>query len=280
MCRWLAYTGSPILVEDLLYRPEHSLIVQSMSSTMGAEATNGDGFGLGWYGDRPTPGVFRSTEPAWNDRNLHELASHITSPCVLAHIRASTGSPVQETNCHPFRRGKWLWMHNGMISGFHESKRDLAMAVDPSLYPDIEGSTDSEVFFYLALTFGLETDPIGAVSRAVGLIEEAGRRHGEMFPMQMTIATTNGEGFYAFRYSSEGRSRSLFHSADVHTLRKQYPDNPMLQGVADDARMVVSEPLGSLQGAWLEVPESTCVVIRDGQQEQVPFAPTTLQSAV
>ncbi|KRF37418.1 class II glutamine amidotransferase [Nocardioides sp. Soil805] len=280
MCRWLAYTGSPILVEDLLYRPEHSLIVQSMSSTMGAEATNGDGFGLGWYGDRPTPGVFRSTEPAWNDRNLHELAGHITSGCVLAHIRASTGSPVQETNCHPFRRGKWLFVHNGMISGFHRYKRDLAMAVDPSLFADIEGSTDTEVFFYLALTFGLESDPIGAVSRAVGLIEDVGRRHGEAFPMQMTVATTDGESLYAFRYSSEGRSRSLFHSADVSALRHQYPDNPMLRELSDDARMVVSEPLGSLQGAWLEVPEATCLSIRDGRQEQVPFTPTLLQPAV
>lgn len=280
MCRWLAYTGSPILVEDLLYRPTHSLIVQSMTSTMGAEATNGDGFGLGWYGDRPTPGVFRSTEPAWNDRNLHELAGHITSPCVLAHIRASTGSPVQQTNCHPFRRGRWLWMHNGLIHGFHEFKRDLAMAVDPSLFSDIEGSTDSEVFFYLALTFGLETDPIGAVSRAVGLIEDVGRRHGESFPMQMTIATTDGEGLYAFRYSSEGRSRSLFHSADVSTLREQYPENPMLRELSDDARMIVSEPLGDLQGAWLEVPEATCVSIRDGHQEQVPFTPTLLRPAV
>ncbi|WP_457205063.1 class II glutamine amidotransferase [Nocardioides sp. P5_C9_2] len=277
MCRWLAYTGSPILIEDLLYRPEHSLIVQSMSSTMGAEATNGDGFGLGWYGDRPTPGVFRSTEPAWNDRNLQELAAHITSGCVLAHIRASTGSPVQETNCHPFRRGKWLFMHNGMISGFHRYKRELAMAVDPSLFADIEGSTDTEVFFYLALTFGLESDAVGAVSRAVGLIEDVGRRNGENFPMQMTVATTDGESFYAFRYSSEGRSRSLFHNADVHTLRQQYPDNPLLHDLSDDARLVVSEPLGNLQGAWLEVPESTCIVIRDGHQEQVPFAPTMLQ---
>ncbi len=280
MCRWLAYTGSPILIEDLLYRPEHSLIVQSMSSTLGAEATNGDGFGLGWYGDRPTPGVFRSTEPAWNDRNLHELAAHITSGCVLAHIRASTGSPVQQTNCHPFRRGKWLFMHNGMISGFHRYKRELAMAVDPSLFADIEGSTDTEMFFYLALTFGLESDAVGAVSRAVGLIEDVGRRNGETFPMQMTVATTDGESFYGFRYSSEGRSRSLFHNADVHTLREQYPDNPLLRDLSDDARMVVSEPLGSLQGAWLEVPESTCVVIRGGQQEQVPFAPTLLQPAV
>jgi len=273
MCRWLAYTGSPVLVEDLLYGPEHSLIVQSMSSTMGAEPTNGDGFGLGWYGDRPTPGVFRSTEPAWNDRNLRELAGHITSPCVFAHVRASTGSPVQETNCHPFRRGRWLFMHNGLIHGFRQSKRDLAMAVDPSLFPDIEGTTDTEVFFHLALTFGLEEDPIGAVSRAVGLIEDVGRRTGESFPMQMTVATTDGESFYGFRYSSEGRSRSLFHSTEVSTLRAHYPDNPLLDKVADDARLVVSEPLGGLQGAWREVPESTCVVIRKGQQELVPFAP-------
>jgi predicted glutamine amidotransferase len=277
VCRWLAYMGSPVLVEDLLYRPEHSLIAQSLHSTLGAEPTNGDGFGLGWYGDRPTPGVFRSTEPAWNDRNLREISAHITSPCVLAHIRASTGSPVQLTNCHPFRHGRWLWVHNGLIHGFHEAKRDLTMEVDPTLFPDIEGTTDTEVFFYLALTFGLEDDPPAAVARAVGFIEETGRRHGEAFPLQMTVATTDGESFYGFRYSSEGRSRSLFHSTEVSTLREQYPDNPLLRDVSDDARLVVSEPLGDLRGAWREVPESTCVVIRQGEQEMRPFTPAALQ---
>jgi predicted glutamine amidotransferase len=278
MCRWLAYTGSPILVHDLLYRPKHSLIVQSLTSTMGAEPTNGDGFGLGWYTDAPVPGVFRSTEPAWNDRNLQELSAHITSPCVFAHIRASTGSPVQETNCHPFRRGGWLFMHNGFIAGLHSFKYDLAMAVDPALFADIEGSTDTELLFYLALTMGLEEDPIGAVSRAVGFVEATGRRHGEDFPMQGTLATTDGESFYAFRYSSEGRSRSLYHSADVSTLRQQYPDNPLLRDLDDDARLVVSEPLGDLQGAWLEVPESTCLVISKGEQELRPFAPAVMQA--
>ncbi len=230
MCRWLAYMGSPVLVGDLLYRPEHSLIVQSLTSTLGAEPTNGDGFGLGWYTDRPTPGVFRSTEPAWNDRNLEEISAHITSGCVFAHIRASTGSPVQQTNCHPFRRGRWLFMHNGLIYGFHTFKRELAMAVDPSLYADIEGTTDTEMFFYLALTFGLESDPIAAVSRAVGFIEDVGRRHGEAFPMQMTVAATDGDTFYGFRHSSEGRSRSLFHSADVTTLKAAVPRQPAAQG--------------------------------------------------
>jgi predicted glutamine amidotransferase len=278
MCRWLAYTGSPVLIHDLLYKPKHSLILQSLTSTMGAEPTNGDGFGLGWYSDRPTPGVFRSTEPAWNDRNLEELAEHITSPWVLAHIRASTGSPVQETNCHPFRRGRWLFMHNGYIDGFHDFKHALTMEVDPQLFGDIEGSTDTETFFYLALTYGLEDDPVGAVSRAVGFIEETGRRHGFQFPMQMTVATTDGETLYAFRYSSEGRSRSLFHSADVSTLRAQYPDNPLLNKLSDGARLVVSEPLGDLRGAWLEVPESTCLVIRPDGQEMHPFAPAALQT--
>jgi predicted glutamine amidotransferase len=278
MCRWMAYTGSPLLVEDLLYAPANSLVVQSLHARLGVEPTNGDGFGLGWY-DRDGPGLFRSTEPAWNDRNLRELAGHVRSPVVLAHVRASTGTPVQQTNCHPFRHGRWLWMHNGAIAAFRAVKRDLLLAVDPELFPDIEGSTDSELFFHLAVTFGLEEDPPAAVARAAGLIEELGRRHGEPFPLQMTVATTDGETLWAFRYSSEGRSRSLFHSADISTLRAQYPDNPVLHRLSDDARLVVSEPLGELQGAWREVPESTCVVVRHGSEELRPFVPTVLEAA-
>ena len=116
MCRWLAYSGSPVLLEELLLKPKHSLIDQSLHSTLGAETTNGDGFGLGWYGVGETPGVFHSIEPAWNDRNLKDLARHLVSPLVFAHIRASTGGAIQQTNCHPFRHGRWLWMHNGFIA--------------------------------------------------------------------------------------------------------------------------------------------------------------------
>jgi predicted glutamine amidotransferase len=274
MCRWLAYSGAPVLLEDLLYKPRNSLVVQSLHSRLGAETTNGDGFGVGWYGTGDVPGVFRSTEPAWNDRNLRELAGQIRSPRVLAHIRASTGSPVQQTNCHPFRHGRWLFMHNGYIADLRTVRRDLAMEVDAGLYPDIEGTTDTELLFNLALTYGLEADPVAAMARAVGFVEATGRRHGVEFPIQMTVATTDGETTWAFRYSSEGRSRSLFHSTDVSTLRHQYPDNPDLHQLSDDARVVVSEPLGDLRGAWNEVPESTCVTIRGGVEDLRPFSPS------
>jgi predicted glutamine amidotransferase len=273
MCRWLAYSGSPVLLEDLLLKPAHSLIDQSLHSRLGATTTNGDGFGVGWYGVGEAPGVFHSVEPAWNDRNLKDMAGHLRSPLVFAHIRASTGGAVQQTNCHPFRYGKWLWMHNGAIREFPTVKRDLAFAVDPSLFPMIEGSTDSEMFFYLALTFGLQEDPISAVERAVGFIEETGRHHGVADPIQMTVATTDGRSTWAFRYSSEHDSRSLFYSTAIGTLREQYPDNPTLHELSDDARLIVSEPLGDLAGAWNEVPESSCGVVRDGDDEMRAFVP-------
>jgi glutamine amidotransferase len=273
MCRWLAYSGSPILIEQLLYTPVHSLIDQSLHSRLGAETTNGDGFGFGWYDEMRKPGVFHSIEPAWNDRNLHELARHIRSPLVFAHIRASSGSPIQQTNCHPFRHGRWLWMHNGLIRDFAKIKRDLVLAVDPDLYPLIEGSTDSETLFYLALTQGLEDDPPQAVARAIGLVESVGHAHDVEHPMQGTIATTDGNTLWAFRYSSEHDSRSLYFSTKIETLRELYPEEMLFRALDEDTRLVVSEPLGDLAGAWNEVPESSYGVIQDGRDELHDFTP-------
>jgi predicted glutamine amidotransferase len=273
MCRWLAYSGSPVLLEELLLKPANSLVDQSLHSKLGATTTNGDGFGIGWYGAEDTPGVFHSIEPAWNDHNLRELAQHLTSSLVFAHIRASTGSAIQQTNCHPFRYGRWLWMHNGVIREFDSVKRDLAFAVDPSLYPLIEGSTDSELFFYLALSLGLQDDPPSAVERAVGFIEATGHAHGVEHPVQMTVATTDGATVWAFRYSSERTSRSLFFSTDIETLRDQYPDHAVLHSVSDETRLVVSEPLGDLAGVWNEVPESNYGIVQQGQDQLRAFTP-------
>jgi len=258
-----------------LYKPVHSLIDQSLHSKLGAETTNGDGLGVGWYGAVETRALFHSIEPAWNDRNLRELATHIESPLVFAHVRASSGSPIQQTNCHPFRHGRWLWMHNGLIREFAEVKRDLSFEVDPSLYSSIEGSTDSELLFFLTLTYGLEDDVVAAVERSVGFIETTGRAHGVEHPIQGTIATTNGQQLWVFRYSSERQSRSLYFSTSVHALRALYPDNPVFEELGEETRLVVSEPLGDLPGAWNEVPESSVGIVDGGHDMLLPFTPMT-----
>ena len=278
MCRWLAYIGEVLL--DELYKPKNSLSVQSLHSRLSAETTNGDGFGVGWYGSTHIPGVFHSIEPAWNDQNLLELAGHITSSHFFTHIRAAIGSAVQQTNCHPFRHDRWLFMHNGYINELATLKRDLVLAVDPSLYPSIHGQTDSEILFYLALTFGLEDDPQDAIARAIGLVEDVGQRRGVPNPFQGTIATTDGEGVWAFRYSTEGKSRTLFYTTDVPTLRKLYPERELFQEVSADARLIVSEPLGDVAGVWNEVPEASCGIVGRGHDELRPFRPKAPSPAV
>jgi glutamine amidotransferase len=269
----MAYSGEPILAEDLLFRPEHSLIDQSLHSRLGATTTNGDGFGVGWYGEGTEPAVYKSIEPAWNDSNLREIAGQVRTRMLLAHVRASTGTPVQRSNCHPFRHGRWLWVHNGALRGFHEIRRDLVMAVDPTLFSDIEGSTDSEALFFLALTFGLADDPFGAVARAVGFVEDVGRTYGVEHPVQMTVATTDGESLWVFRYSSERQSRSLFFSTEVAKVRALHPEVEVLRELSGETRFVVSEPLRDLEGAWNEVPESSAAVVRPGDDEIRPFEP-------
>lgn len=273
MCRWLAYSGSPILLREALYTPAHSLIDQSLHSRMGAETTNGDGFGVGWYGDVPTPGLYHSTEPAWNDFNLRELSDHIRSPHFFTHIRAAIGSAVQQSNCHPFRHERWLFMHNGFINQLATIKRDLVLAIDPSLFPKIQGTTDTEVLFFLALTMGLEDDPPAALARAVGYIEAAASRAGIPNAFQGTIATTDGESTWAVRYSTEGKSRTLFYTTDVPTLRRLYPERKELLEIGDDARLIVSEPLGDVPGVWNEVPEASYGVVSKGRDELMPFRP-------
>ena len=274
MCRWMAWNGEPVLLDELLFRTQHGLVDQSLHSRMGAETTNGDGFGVGWYGAGEGPGVYHSVLPAWGDANLRHLARHIESPLFLAHVRATSGSPVQETNCHPFSHGRWLFVHNGLIADFHKLRRDLMLALAPELFAEVQGSTDSEVLFHLTLSLGLEEDPLGALERAIGLVEATGRGHGVEFPFQGSVGVSDGESLWVVRYSSEGRSRSLFASADVHTLRALHPDNPRLQRVRDEDRVIISEPFSDLPGAWHEIPEATAVTVhRGGALEQHPFTP-------
>ena len=275
MCRWLAYYGDPIPIEVLVLRRQHSLIDQSLHSRDArADPTNGDGFGVGWYSELGgMPGMYKSIQPAWNDRNLRELAKHISSPLFFAHIRASTGTDVQETNSHPFRHGRWLFMHNGYVREFPRVRRDLLLAVDPALLPEIEGSGDSEVLFHLALTFGLENDPLTALELMAGFVEEVGERHGVANPLKMTVATTDGEQIIAARYSSEGQSRSLYFSTDVRALKAHHPDIEEIQELSDEARAIVSEPLGDVVGAWNAVPVSSIGIVKPGQDELYEFTP-------
>jgi glutamine amidotransferase len=272
MCRWLAYSGPPIHLSELLTRPEHSLIDQSRHARQNVETTNGDGFGVGWYGPDGSPATYHETHPAWNDANLQSLANHVESGLFLSHVRAATGTPVQKTNCHPFAFENWLFQHNGSVPEFGRLKRELVLDVDADLYPHITGSTDSEALFFLALTFGLRDDPAGALARTMGRVERARTEAGIEKPIFFSACVTDGLRLWAVRYSSHSQSRTLYHSVHAHALREvDQSYAPLPEG----AMIVLSEPLDDLANHWQAVPESSLVVVADGGATITDFSPET-----
>ncbi|MDD2867126.1 class II glutamine amidotransferase [Neomegalonema sp.] len=239
MCRWAAYKGPSIFLEEVIASPRQSLIAQSLLALRGRTPTNGDGFGVAWYGEKPEPGVFRDAGPAWSDENLRNLAGQVRSPLFLAHVRAATCGGSSRANCHPFVSGRWSFMHNGQIEDFAWLRRALEVALPDSHYAQRRGSTDSELMFLLALGFGLENDPQGALERMVGFIEETARGIGARPCVKMTLALSDGRTLHIARYATDGEAPTLFHRLSRRL----------------GGRAVASEPLDSEETDWEEVPQ-------------------------
>lgn len=249
MCRWAAYLGEAIYLEELLSVPGHSLIDQSRAATQCKTAINADGFGVAWYGDRAEPGLYRDVLPAWSDPNLASLAKTVKSGAFLAHVRASTGAATSRNNCHPFAHGRWSFMHNGQIGGFNRFRRRADMGVSDTLYAQRKGATDSELLFLYALELGLEDDPMGAVLRAHRTLEQMSRASGASPHLRSSAAWSDGTRLYALRLSSDHIAPSLYYRWSASRT-----------GWA-----VVSEPLEVGQGGWTELPPGHCAVFEGAQ---------------
>lgn len=243
MCRWAAYLGEEVFLEDIVSAPCHSLIAQSHCAQEAKSPTNGDGFGLAWYGGRTEPGLYRDILPAWSDPNLKSLCRQIRSGLFLAHVRASTGGATSRANCHPFVSGRWSFMHNGQIGGFDRIRRTLEAALPDALYDQIEGTTDSELFFFLMVDEGLETDPQAAVEKATRRVLDAARRAGVDPALKLTAAFSNGEAVHAVRYSTDGPAPTLYTSA-FH-----------------GGRCIVSEPFDREAAEWQAIPPASFVTM-------------------
>lgn len=259
MCRWAAYTGEPILLEDIVSRPGHSLIHQSQCASECKSAINADGFGIAWYGERPEPGLFRDILPAWSDPNLRSLTAQVRSSLFLAHVRASTGTATSRNNCHPFAVGRWSFMHNGQIGGYERFRRDAEMLIPDHLYPHRRGATDSEALFLVALGEGLDDDPRGALERATARLGALSCRKGEAPHIRMTAAFSDGRRLFAARYATDGMAPTLYHRWSVG-----------LRG-----RAVVSEPLEAGE-CWEAVPQGSFCTFEGDAVAVEPFRPVEL----
>lgn len=263
MCRWAAYVGQPIFLEEIVSRPGHSLIHQSHCATQCHTATNADGFGVAWYGERPEPGLYRDVMPAWSDPNLKSLTAQVKSGLFLAHVRASTGTATSRNNCHPFAYRNWTFMHNGQIGGYDRFRRDADMLIPEDLYTARRGATDSEALFLVAVAEGLQDDPKGALERAAARFIGLAKAKGALPYLRLTAALSDGKRLYAVRYATDDAAPSLYH---------RWSDTRA--GYA-----VVSEPLEAEEGGWEEVAAATFCTFEGSDVTVEEFMPCRLALA-
>ena len=242
MCRFLAYAGEPAFLDTLLIEPASSLVNQSLAAREAKTTVNGDGCGIGWYGARAEPGVYRGTLPAWSDANLASLCHQVKASMFLAHVRSATSGEVSMANCHPFTAGRHLFMHNGQIGGYDHVRRAIEAMVPDDLYARRRGNGDSEAIFLAALGRGLDADPVAAIAGTLSACLAIMRAAGIDAALRFTAILADGQKLFAFRWASDDRAPSLYWRR-------------LEGGIA-----IASEPFGTPDDQWQSVPAGTVML--------------------
>jgi len=253
MCRWVAYTGAAERLENVVTKPARSLVHQSLHASQCKTATNGDGFGIGWYGDRDMPGLYREISPAWSDENLMSLCAQLSAATFFAHVRASTGAATARTNCHPFSVGPWLFMHNGQIGGFCSIRRRIENMIPDRLYAHRRGGTDSEAIFLIALGEVENEGPVAAVRGTLARIHAEMRAAAIDEPFRFAAAMSDGRQLTVFRWSSDESAPSVYYRQSSRSL------------------VVVSEPIDDHADGWQALSANHLLSIACGEGAGLPM---------
>ncbi|NJL64722.1 MAG: ergothioneine biosynthesis protein EgtC [Methylacidiphilales bacterium] len=251
MCRLLAYIGSRVSLETLIYQPEHSLVVQSYQPReMLSGVVNADGFGVGWYDlqKQNCPFIYKNTLPIWNDVNLPSLSSYVESGNILGYVRsATTGQALDFSNSQPFQSDQLLCIHNGRIDRFRQTLyRPIRSQLSDKIYNWINGSTDSEHIFAMVLNHLLE-NPGKSIAQALHLslieLNELAQKFQTYVLANLVIS--DGKEIIASRYATKSPAPSLYWLKNA----VNFPNSVI----------IASEPL--FNGDWNACPENSIISV-------------------
>ena len=275
----MAYRGTSIVIDNLLYKPKNSLINQSVNARELEEPLNGDGFGIGWYVPEvhQEPVTFVSVNPAWSNRNLRNLAPKVKTECLLAHVRAASVGEVSESNCHPFQYKNLLMAHNGGIEEFGKIKRKLREPITDELYNWIKGQTDSEhIFAYLLHELfknhrQVTPDAVAdSFERTFAFVKKLMKDGGISEPAYLNMAVTDGRFVVATRYVSDAKEEPLtmYHSEGSRYVVEDGVTRMEAPQDDDQAVLVVSEKLTDGK-EWTLLPANHLVMVEESLNVRV-----------
>ena len=294
MCRMLAYAGPPVLLDDLIVKPDSSLVHQVVNARMLA-MLNLAGFGLAAWddgmADPDQPLLYHSTDVAIFDPNLRALASKLRVRSLVAHLR---GIPydghvaVNRQSLHPFRLpGSPLVMaHNGDLADFAAMRYDLVEHIRPEILRAIPAMTDSAWLHALILS-GLD-DPAGpftadvihrAIERALTIVRQVRDRHGIRRSSSVSLVLSDGRNLVGVRFTFDfGRFDAPPFQGGIDYLSLWYTYGARyglsdgewkMTGGPGPATIIASEPLTRDVATWVEVPEYSALLVEDGKRRVV-----------
>ena len=289
MCRVLAYLGSPVVVDDLLYQPDSSLVQQTVQPRM-LNLLNLAGFGMAAWDDAShlpdIPFEYGTTQVPVFDANLKALATKTRANCLLAHVRGVAYShtvQVSRQNLHPFRYpdAKVALAHNGDLASFAQMKLDLIEHVRPEIVRFVHGTTDSEWIYALFLSQledpgarpGSSAEILRALENTFRILRQVRERVGIYQSSSVNLFVTDGVHLVATRFTFDfGCWGNTIHEANLSYLSQWYTAGQdyglhngewkMVGGTQNpDSVIVASEPLTADHSTWLEVPEYSAVFV-------------------
>jgi predicted glutamine amidotransferase len=275
----MAYKGTPIVIDKLLYQPKNSLVNQSVNAKEIEEPLNGDGFGIGWYVPEfnNEPATFVSVNPAWSNRNLRNLAPKIKTECMIAHVRAASVGEVSESNCHPFQYKNLLMAHNGGVEEFQKIKRKLREPLNDEMYNWIKGQTDSEhIFAYLVNTLITQHKTIGvdevvdSFEKTFTFLKKLMAENGIKQEGYLNMVVTNGLFMVATRYCTDPAwdALTLYHSEGSRYVVENGETRMEAPEDDDHAVLVVSEKLTD-DAHWTMIPNNHFVIVEQSLNVRV-----------
>lgn len=234
MCRHIAYLGPEVPLRRVLSEPPHSLHRQSWDPRMQRHGTvNADGFGVGWYaaGD-PRPARYRRAGPIWADASFADLARVVRSGALLAAVRDTTdGSASDESAVAPYGEDRWLFSHNGAVTGWPGTVAELAGRLPPGELLALEARCDTALVWALVLHRLRGGASLGdALAETVGEI-------AALAPARLNLLLTDGDTIAATTWGD-----TLWHRLE-----------------AGSHVVVASEPFDDEPG-WIPVPDRSLVL--------------------
>lgn len=287
MCRFLAYHGPAITLDELLIDPSNSLLKQSQSATKRKKPLNGDGFGIGWYPthDDPEPGCFVSIEPAWSNRNLKQISRKVKSSHFFGHVRdASVGMPVSAANCHPFAHNNFLFMHNGRLDKFADFRRAIVNGFSDQAFDLVKGNTDSEHAFAMFMDNIQFANQVStselkqAVYKTIDDILTIRKAHDANTNAFINFCVTDGKRIVTTRFASDRNAQpaSLFYSQGKFDFSSS--GDFVIDPSINESTVVSSEPLTEQKDAWHKVDRNHAVILDENGELTVEAIPVDYQT--